>query len=297
MKKRITNEDIEKIVRNLIEELYTPPKTEYLCEGIKVERTRDKKLVSFDPTNEDGVDTSIDNNPTVNTTVLEGIPIWSVFQRNKRGREDWFRKIDGNPLIYALKNENNYVFKTQKDKEEIVNRIIEILKKFEQEHKSNTVILVPSTNFLNKFIVSLYHEVNPNVTVIDDVLVKMTTEEVYEEVDKHGSYFNEYFKEDIDIAFRRLNYYLNLMDDKNNGIFSYHLISDNDIREAIRTTIRLSDNAYYRYGSDIDGKDVLIIDDTISRGATIRQANNLIAKGNTFSPRSVTLLTLFSPLN
>jgi len=291
----LTEAQIQELVDKIIDDLY-PSNAEYICEGIKVERERGKKLVSFDPTNENGVDTSLDNNPTVNTTVLKGIPIWSVFQRNKRGDDTWFRRNDGNPLIYALKGENNYCFKTKQDKECFVNRIIEILGKFEQSHKSNTVILVPSTNFLNTFIANLYQTVNPDVTIINDVLVKMTTEEVYNEVDKSGSFFTRRFEDDLDTAFRRLNHFLNLMDDKNNGIFSYHMITDADIRDAIKTTIRLSDNAYYHYGADIDGKDILIIDDTVSRGATISQAYRLIAKDNTFSPHTVTLLTLFSPL-
>ena len=67
------------------------------------------------------VDTSVSNNPTVLTELVPNVKVWSIFQRKD---DEWF---DGNPLLYALKNEKNYKLTNPR---KFYNRLEEIDNKF-----------------------------------------------------------------------------------------------------------------------------------------------------------------------
>ena len=67
--------------------------------GIRVDNT---KVVSINDAHEEGVDTSIQNNPTV--ARLQGLEVHHIFRRNGRGE----RRDDGNPLNYALKGQRGF---------------------------------------------------------------------------------------------------------------------------------------------------------------------------------------------
>ncbi len=67
--------------------------------GIEVS---DKKAVSLNDTHENGVNTSISDNPT--RSHLRGIEFIHVFSRNQNGS----RRDDGNPLIFALKGRRGF---------------------------------------------------------------------------------------------------------------------------------------------------------------------------------------------
>lgn len=60
------------------------------------------KAVSINDTHENGVDTSLERNPTGGR--LQGIPLFHVFKRNYKGK----RRDDGNPLIHALKGRSGF---------------------------------------------------------------------------------------------------------------------------------------------------------------------------------------------
>lgn len=53
-----------------------------LNEGIDFDY--DKMTVSYNPSHEENVDTSLNNNPTKDKSIIPGIPVWSIFKR-KRG--------------------------------------------------------------------------------------------------------------------------------------------------------------------------------------------------------------------
>lgn len=60
----------------------------------------------------------------MNSGILDPeIEIWSIFKRNKDNKDG-----DGNPLIYALKDENQWHFKSEEDKKAIKRQIIKITK-------------------------------------------------------------------------------------------------------------------------------------------------------------------------
>ena len=94
---------IKTIIRETIERV--------LNEGIDFDPMT--RTVSFNPTHEDNVDTSVEHNPTIDNEIVPGIDVWSIFKR-KRGNA-----LDDNPLVYALKNEGGWHFRSQEDAEAI----------------------------------------------------------------------------------------------------------------------------------------------------------------------------------
>ena len=84
------------------------------------------------------------------------------------------------------------------------------------------------------------------------------------------------------------------MDDENDGMFKYHIITDVRLRESILYTLDVDKDAAYIYASDVNNKNVIIIDDSIMKGQTIRNA--IHALQDAYTPASVSVLTMFSRL-
>ena len=57
----------------------------------------------------------------------------------------------------------------------------------------------------------------------------------------------------------------------------------------------LSPDRYAKDSKIINGQDILIIDDTISRGQSIKEACQIMLES--YAPKSITVLTLLSKLN
>jgi hypothetical protein len=256
----------------------------YLPEGISFDDL--SKTVSYLPDSEDYVNTSIDTNPTRDTGYGR-IPVYSIFKRGKLYSGDDF---DGNPLVYALKNEYGWRFKLKTDRNAIINQAEKIIQKFIGSSTYDVTILVPSGNFLNQFIGQLVQKHVPNSKLIPDVIMKMTTLEVYNDTTTTvGNKFRKTYNtpERFSNAVKKLKDYIKVMNQRKNGYFTFHLIPDDKMRNTISHSMKLS-NHFGKYSADINDKDVLIIDDLT------KEVYNIIT--TTFTPKSVTILTLFSAL-
>lgn len=84
------------------------------------------------------------------------------------------------------------------------------------------------------------------------------------------------------------------MDEKRGGTFSRHLIKDKNMRNVLLNTLKISLDRYAKDSKIINGQDILIIDDTISRGQTIKEACQIMLES--YAPKSITVLTLMSRL-
>lgn len=210
---------------------------------------------------------------------------------------------DGNPLVYALKRERNYKFRTDFDKNEVKACIAAILDVFVKQYfldtKSKAVtVICPSENHLNtvfaKALQKSASKIGKNVSIHSEYLVKYPVEDVrYEVNDDAGSDLNRWLiklpkekarqkREALDIAFNR-------MEAEHNGVFAYHFIKDQETRQHISNTMRLS-----AYMKGIDGEHVIVLDDTMSNGKTISEACSLLC--GSYLSKTITALTLFSPL-
>jgi phosphoribosylpyrophosphate synthetase len=223
----------------------------------------------------------------------KGINVWSVFKRNKLDKSD----RDGNPLVYALKNEKGWKFKTNQDRKNILYQMNLIIEKF---FKANGIysptVVIPSGSQLNTLLANVVKKYNPQTTIINDLLSKMGAEDVYYETTNLHTPFRKVYntKEKFLAASKKLWSYCQEMIDKRNGLFTFHLVKDNEMRTVISRTLKLTNSTEGKYSEDINNKDILIIDDTISQGNTIKYACDSILE--TFYPKSITVLTMFSKL-
>ena len=257
---------------------------QFIIEGIDIDIK--KKLVSFNPTHEDNINTSVLLNPSY--TKNNGIEIISIFKRKISPNNTY----DGNPLIYALKNINNWKFKNPKsDITNLLKQFIRISEKINPIY--DTIITIPSENELNT---NFLHRLNKIIKAnyqITDYLSKLSAEYVFDafidwnklDKDYPDPAFSSYEK-DINIAFDK-------MEKKNQGIFSFKYLEPK-LRKYITKTMNDDDEKIIEYAPIINDKNILILDDTISSGTSISEACKNIL--NVFSPKSITVITLFSKL-
>ena len=255
-----------------------------LIEGVDIDE--ETKTVSFNSSHEDNVDTSLLINPTYNN--INGVDVISIFKRKKAN--DF--SFDGNPLIYALKGLNSWRFKNpQSDIINLLKQFIRIAEKIKSKY--DTIITIPSSNELNiQFLYRLNKIVKSNFQ-ITDYLNKLNIEDVYENFIDWKQLKLDY-GDKYDSAKRLLNKFFSNMEKDNNNYFSYKFIKDVNLRKYITMTIYSDDEKTIEYAPHINGKNILILDDTIGTGKTISEACKEILE--TFTPNSITVITLFSKL-
>lgn len=278
MKNRI-NEIVNETVTQVLDTL--------INEGIDFDPQT--KTVSYNPSHEENVDTSIEHNPTKDMSIVQNVDVWSIFKRKKGFRGD------GNPLVYALKGEGGWTFRSESDRMAIEHQFEAIATKFATMYPIGVTILMPSGNELNTHIADIVKSKSQNAEVIEGLICKVTTEEVDEIVLDFNSKFREFYKDDFNSKYYELCRYLDLMDKKRNGYFSRHLIKNKQMRDILDLTLKLSDDKFAEFANKINSQDILIIDDTISRGQTIKEACHIMMES--YAPKSITVLTLLSKLN
>lgn len=261
--------------------------------------------VSYDPSNEDFVNTSIEYNPREQEGDYgKGVKVYSLLSRNK-GRSKGISS-DGNPVIYAFKKEKGWEFRTNNDERLIVGQMTAIMRKFIMMHSMDIVIVIPSANGLNirlgEMFGTVYKDVyGKEITILyENVFRKATVGEIYYTVCRKDSLFRKRFGNRFTEACDRLRDYLDLMintddpDEAENSPYRSHIITDQEIRNAVTDTIKANPDKVPFYNPYIDDKDVLFIDDTIRKGQTIRDAVKELRAY--YNPRSINVLTMFSRL-
>ena len=131
--------------------------------------------------------------------------------------------------------------------------------------------------------------------IVNGVIRKLTTEEV----DRIVLYddncrFRQVYRDNFNEAFQQLRDYLEIMNQERGGYFSRHFILNKKMRNVLDMTFKLSDDYFAKYANKINGQNILIIDDTISRGQSIKEACQIMMES--YAPKSITVLTLLSKL-
>ena len=93
---------IKQIVKKYIKEQQLKEIEHFIIEGIDVDSKN--KTVKVNLNHEEGINTSINNNPTV-TKMSNGINVYSIFKRKSIPNIN----LDGNPLVHALKNNKGWI--------------------------------------------------------------------------------------------------------------------------------------------------------------------------------------------
>jgi len=283
LKKYMNNSRMDKIVNEAVAQSIDS----VINEGIDFDPHT--KTVSYNPSHEENVDTSIEHNPTMDGDIVPNVQVWSIFKR-KRGLRG-----DGNPLVYALKGEGGWTFRDESDRNAIEKQFDAIATKFATMYPVGVTILMPSESELNMHIADVVMSKSRNAELIKGVICKLTTEEVDDIVLDFNSKFREFYKDEFNSKYYELGRYLDLMDKEGNGYFSRHLIKNNQMRDVLDSTLKLSDDRFAEFANKINDQDVLIIDDTIRRGQSIKEACQIMLES--YAPKSITVLTLLSKLN
>lgn len=266
----------------------------------------DKHTVEFTDAHEDGVDTSL-KEPSVDTLTIPDVSIYSIFQRNDALMQD------GNPLISALKgNMKDGWIISDENKKKLMGRIKEIIDLFCEKHPMDMTIVLPSGGNINRMlrdmVETIMKQYKSNHIILDDVIEKMTVDEVQEEMGKPGSSFNKEFDtaEKRRKAWEKLRPSFERMERENGGVFSYKMVRPSIYRKQITKALRFTDNQDLKEMiSKMPNKDILIIDDTVTFGNTTRSAVNLVRDTvfnikstaeviENYAPKSISVLTLFS---
>lgn len=282
LKKYMNNSRMDKIVNEAVAQSIDS----VINEGIDFDPHT--KTVSYNPSHEENVDTTIEHNPTMDGDIVPNVQVWSIFKR-KRGLRG-----DGNPLVYALKGEGGWTFRDESDRNAIEKQFDAIATKFATMYPVGVTILMPSGSELNMHIADVVMSKSRNAELIKGVICKLTTEEVDDIVLDFNSKFREFYKDEFNSKYYELGQYLDLMDKGRNGYFSRHLIKNNQMRDVLDSTLKLSDDRFAEFANKINDQDVLIIDDTISRGQSIKEACQIMLES--YAPKSITVLTLLSKL-
>ena len=280
--KFVMNKDIKDVMNLLFEGL----NNKSLAEGIDIDP--DSKTISYNSSHENNVDTSLEYNPTIDKNIFPNVNVWSIFKRKKGMRGD------GNPLVYALKGEREWQFKSIKDKNAIEKQFNLIAEKFATLYPIGVTVIIPSGNSLNKHIAQIVMSKSKNAKLLEGALCKLTVEEVDEIVMRKDSYFRKVYKNNFNDAYKKLCIFFEEMDEQCDGMFSRHLIKDNKMRDAILDTLKITPDRYAMDSKIINGQNILLIDDTISRGQTIKHACEIL--NESYGPKSITVLTLLSKL-
>ena len=276
----MTEQEIRNIVKEEIKKI--------LKEGIDLKQDGDKRTVSVTNNHQNYVDTNDYKNPKLFDGECRGYRTISIFQR--KTTEDGF---DANPLLYALKGLKGWELGDKKKD------LMILLKNFVSASKLlpkyDTIIMTASSNKLNHIVFNYLLRLVHHDYAFEEFFEKLSADEVYESfID--DEYIKNNFKNPksvykvIDDAFK-------MMHVENKGVFSYKYIYRSAYREAIIKSLKIKDypSCQLNYAEAINGKDILVFDDTITTGKTISDSAEAIKE--MFVPKSLTFITLFSALN
>lgn len=285
--KKLSEYTKDKNLNQIMDEIVEKEMDKTFNEGIDF--APETKTVAYNSSHENYIDISIDNNPTIDGEFVPGVQVWSIFKRKKGETRE-----DGNPLVYALKGEG-WTFRSEEDREAIEKQFDLIASKFVSMYQKGITVLIPSGNELNKHIADIVLSKSENGEFIEGVICKLTTEEVNDIVLAKKSFFRQIYKDNFNAAYKQLCVYFEEMDEKRDGTFSRHFIKDSKMRNVLLNTLKVSPDRYAKDSKIINGQDILIIDNTISRGQSIKEACQIMLES--YAPKSITVLTFSSILN
>lgn len=284
---KITREDLEKIITECIMEeskLQIP-----LMEGIDIDTKN--HIVRFNPTHQDNVDTNDYINPYIIQNRYANCNIVSMFERKDNGK-----RTDGNPLVCALKGLYGWKFANPSyDIPMLYRRFLSGISCI--QHNFDTMIMTPSHNEFNIAVFSRlrnyihcdnYYETFFKKLPASTVKQFYLKDNILQTANLGKGIITNEKQKALELAFER-------MEAENGGIFSYKYLPDVSYRQGIlqSMTISFGEHNLEEYKNAINGKDVIVLDDTVTSGKTISDSAEAILE--MFAPKQITFLTVFSP--
>lgn len=277
---QISEEKLNEIVKETVSQI---------LEGIDVDK--ENLTVGFNPTHQDYIYTNDPWNPKPIYNMVRGYKVISVFSRKMS--DD---RLDGNPLIYALKGKDWQLKHPKYDIMALLRRFVAVTKELKEHY--DVIITIPSSNALNTEILQKVKRLIPHSDAFSDFFQKYSANDVYERF-LDSEWLSRTYANEADRKKMHRNIYkaLDNMCKLNHGVFSYKFIKPVELRDAIKQSMGISDKYQdeFSYADRINGKNILIIDDTVTSGKTLSDSADAIME--MYDPKSITFLTLFSPLN
>ena len=253
--KKVTVDKIDKIIKESIK---------LVVEGLDLDPVYG--TVGLNPEHQNYVDTNDALNPRPYYSTINGYKVISLFKN----------KYEHNPLIWALKNKK-WKFKNPRyDIMFLLRRLVGVT--MELHENFDVIITTPSNSNLNNELLSKIERLVPHSKSFKNFFTKYSAREVYEKLPDE-------YKEELSIYFKN-------MERVNNGMFSYKYIPA-QLRKKIGNTIRVSQNSGLGLGNEINGKKILILDDTVTTGKTLTDSAKALM--STFTPASITFFTIMTP--
>ena len=253
----------------------------YIVEGINI--NSNDKTISLTDEHDKGVDFSLVNNPVYDK--YKDFDVISIFKRSKLV-DDTNTERDGNPFIYALKEKKGWTFDITNDEIfRYIKRFLEICKKINNTY--DTIVITPSSTNINERFMKVISKQVQAENIVREFLVKIKKEEIIDDnlIDKeqitkdYPNNYNEVITK-ISRSFRRM---------KGADFEAKHLD-----KKYLKYVKYIGVNNDLNIRPMIDGKDILVLDDTISSGTTVSQCIDGITSN--FTPKSITIVTLLSKL-
>lgn len=246
-----------------------------IIEGITIDDK--KRTVKLDDST-DGVDF---NGPIYwKHDDIDGV---SIFKRTSFKKFD--KEYDGNPFVYALKSKFGWSFDiTKAEAYKYMRKFVDNCNKLQKSY--DTIIMIPSDSHVNeRFMSALYDIVNAKYKV-EKLFRKIELN--HDEVEQFIDYeqIRKDFKDprDVEIELEDLLYDLNESGRK----FEAKLVDKRYLKYIKFLQIKHDPSSVDK----INDKNILILDDVFSSGATISKAVEAIKQN--YMPKSITVVTLLS---
>lgn len=162
----------------------------------------------------------------------------------------------------------------------------------------NVLVHVPSTNKLNTLITTSIKKNFPDIEVVNKALYKLTYGEILtlldDEINRDELWDNFYElgvnpNEIYDMIDSIEDIFLDI-DPTLESLYQRHKIKDKIIRKAITATM----SGNMKYKDNLYGKDIMLVDDSITYGASIKESLDILY--TMYRPKSVIIVTMFSKL-
>jgi hypothetical protein len=237
-----------------------------------IDITNDNQIL-FNNTHQKLVNTDINSNPT--TSIIHNIKIHSIYKRVKTKSNHW----DGNPLIYALKNQKGYRLSRAEFKKFLYSFHF-ILNKLLEDKNYDLILVLPSSSNVAKGVAKKVSNSLTKTLNVHDIFEKQSISEVIEKIDISVVSNKNKLKE--------LKHQLSKLQkmDKNKT-FSMKNVPPK-IREYF---VPLKLKAKFDFSHY---KNILIVDDLLATGNSIKSARDIILIQN--SKVNIEGLCLFSGL-
>ena len=262
----------------------------YLIEGLNVDEIH--RTVSLTDDHSDGVDFSNQSYLHFKYNIDgQKIDVYSIFKRTSL--EGSFSNLDGNPFIYALKRKDNWKFDiTDEQIVHYIRRFLEVCNTIDKKY--DTIITVPSAHDINRrFMEVISTRVGAN-NLINDMFRKCTKAEAFEDIDTEAieAYCDKHSPRMSDLMYDKIMGEIRASFIRMDGKYFQAKKVRKEYLKFCPAIVSIKNGFTAEKASEyISGKSVLVLDDTISSGASVSACVRAI---NTFDPKKLDVITLLS---